>query len=222
MKRLIIFWPGFLALLIAPILACGPLASSQVTPTPTKTPRRIIVLDQTPVATPTPLPTDTPVPLLPTDTPTPLPTDTPLPPPTDTPLPPPTDTPPPPPPAPTNTPAPPPPTDTPAPPAPTSPPANPLQISVQFPDGNEVKAGDKIKIVFVVSDPSGVSAFSWGIFTQNKTSLKSGSKDCGGATECRKEIKEEVPNLEGALIAGVDARNVNGQTKVGTGEFYVH
>jgi hypothetical protein len=94
-------------------------------------------------------------------------------------------------------------------------------VVVEFPDGNEVDAGDDIKIVFVVRDPNGVKEFSWGIFTQNKTPLKDGKKDCGGATECRQEIKEEVPPIKGALIAGVEAKSVNGQGKIGIGEFYV-
>ncbi|HXV98602.1 MAG TPA: hypothetical protein VEC93_09270, partial [Anaerolineae bacterium] len=104
MKRFLILFSGALMIFIAPILACGPGAASQVTPTPTKTPKRVMALEQTrvptapansgpanpvipeivspidtPTATPLP-PTDTPTPLPPTDTPTPLPTDTPVPP----------------------------------------------------------------------------------------------------------------------------------------------
>lgn len=176
-----------------------------------------------PAATSAPLPADTPIPSLPTDTPPPPPTDTPPPlPPTDTPTPLPTDTPPPPPPPPTNTPAPPPPTNTPAPPPPTQPPANPLEVIVELPEGNEFDTEDEVKIVFVVRDPNGVSNFQWGIFTQNLTPLKSGNKECGGATECRQEVREDAPGIPGTFIVGADAVNTKGQTKRGISEIYVH
>jgi hypothetical protein len=93
-------------------------------------------------------------------------------------------------------------------------------VSVEFPDGNEIDPGDKIKIVYVARDPSGVKRFEWGIFTQNLTSLKGGTKNCDNATECRHEVKEEVP-IEGIFIAGADAVSTSGQTTRGIGEFYV-
>ncbi|MFN8454683.1 MAG: hypothetical protein U0401_08455 [Anaerolineae bacterium] len=222
MKRSLFLLSGALMLIFAPILACGPSAASRVTPTPTKTPKRVLALEQTPtsVATPTPAPTSTPVP---TDTPTlpPPPTDTPLPP-TDTPTPVPTDTPvPPPPPPPTFTPAPPPPPTQPPAPQPTQPPPSALQVIIELPDGKEFSAGDKVKINFIVTDPNGVSKFEWGIFTQNQTPLKNGKKDCGGATECREEIKENAPSLSGTYIIGADAVSSNGATKRGIGEIYV-
>ncbi len=63
-----------LILLAALLAACGPAATPEPEPTPTRPMR--------PTFTPTVVPTDTPVPTatpLPTDTPTPLPTDTPTP-----------------------------------------------------------------------------------------------------------------------------------------------
>lgn len=224
MKRSLLLLPGVLMIVFAPILACGPSAASRVTPTPTKTPKRVLALQQTPTSaatsTPVPVPTDTPTPV-PTDTPVPLPTDTPVPVPTDTPVPPPTNTPVPPPPAP-------PPTDTPVPaptqppaPAPTQPPASALQVIIEFPDGQEFGTDDKVSINFIVRDPGGVSKFEWGIFTQNQTSLKGGKKECGGATECREEIRESAPPIPGTFIVGADAIATNGATKRGLGEIYI-
>jgi len=232
MRRFLMLLPGALIIFLAPILACGPGTASRVTPTPTKTPKRVLAIEQTRV--PTGVVTSAPVnPVIPeivspieTPTPTPLPaTDTPTPPPptaTPTPPPPPTDTPvpPPPPPPPTNTPAPPPP-NTPAPPPPTQPPANPLRVIVELPDGNTFDTDEEIRFVFVVTDPGGVKEFTWGIFTQNQTSLKGDKHDCGGATECRLEIKESAPPIEGTYIVGADALSVSGKTTRGIGEIYV-
>lgn len=68
-------WPILTLMLLAVLLAaCGPAATPEPEPTPTRPMR--------PTFTPTVIPTDTPVPTatpLPTDTPTPLPTDTPTP-----------------------------------------------------------------------------------------------------------------------------------------------
>jgi hypothetical protein len=229
MRRSLLLWPYIFITLIVPILACGPAASQQFTPTPTKTPRRVKILPQAPIATTTAvlLPTTASTSeALPVDTPTPLPpTETPVPelPPTDTPapeLPPPTDTPPPPPP--TNTPPPPPPTNTPAPPPPTQPPANEgPQVTIELPDGNTYDAGEDITIIFVVRDPDGVGSFKWGIFMQNQSPLIGGDKECGGATECRHEVEEEVPPIPGTYLVGADAVDTKGKTVRQVGEIYV-
>ncbi|MCB0211138.1 MAG: hypothetical protein KDJ52_17495 [Anaerolineae bacterium] len=229
MKRSLILGQGVLLIIIIPMLACGPIAAQQVTPTPTKTPRRVQtlaplettapVLDIVlPTPTETPLPTDTP-------TPTPIPTDTPIPtetptsvPPTNTPVPP------------TQPPPPPPPTDTPLP-APTEAPAVPTQppapasskpdIIVELPDGNTFDKGDKFKVVFIVRDPDGVSEFSWGVFTQNQTALVGGDIDCRNAIECRHEEKLEAPPFSGTFIVGADAIDAKGEDNRGIGEIYV-
>ncbi|MCL4295989.1 MAG: hypothetical protein KJ077_09690 [Anaerolineae bacterium] len=224
MRRFLLLVPALL-LVLTPILSCSLGRVSQVTPTPTKTPKRILALDRTPTVTPTPAVTDTPTPLPPTDTPTPLPpTDTPTPlPPTDTPTPLPTDTPvPPPPPPPTDTPLPPPPTNTPAPPPPTQPPPSQTTVTVELPDGKEFGADDEVKIVFVVRNPNGVQEFTWGIFTQNLTSLKGGEHNCSGTTECRLEIEENAPPVPGTYIVGADAIGADGKMVRGIGEIYVH
>ena len=223
MRRFLLLLPALL-LVLTPSLACGLGRVSQVTPTPTKTPKRVLALDRIPTATPTPTVTDTPTPLPPTDTPTPLPTDTPTPlPPTDTPTPLPTDTPiPPPPPPPTDTPPPPPPADTPAPPPPTQPPPSETTVSVELPDGQEFGTDDEVKLVFVVRNPNGVKEFTWGIFTQNLTSLKGGNHNCSGATECRLEIEENAPPIPGTYIVGADAIGADGKMVRGIGEIYVH
>jgi hypothetical protein len=137
--------------------------------------------------------------------------------PTDTPLP--TNTPPPPPP--TNTPPPPPPPATSAPPPPTQPPANPLTVNVELPDGSTFDIDEEVHFVFVVRDPGGVKEFTWGIFTQNQTSLKGGKKECGGATECTLDVREEGPPFEGTFIVGADALSVSGKTTRGIGEIYI-
>ncbi len=223
MRKLSILLLGTL-IALTPILACGPIGTSRVTPTPTKTPRRIMALEQTrvPTVTPTPAVTDTPTSLPPTDTPTPAPpTDTPTPAPTDTPTPvPPTNTPLPPPP-PTDTPIP-LPTDTLAPPPPTSTPASSTVVTIELPDGDQFSPDDDVKIVFVARDPGGVREFTWGIFTQNLTSLKGGTHNCNGQTECRLEIKETVPPVTGTYIVGADAIGSDGKTVRGTGAIYVN
>jgi hypothetical protein len=227
-----LLWPYIFIMLIGAILACGPASGQQFTPTPTKTPRRVKILPQAPIATPTEplllttaptseaLPVDTPTPLPPTATSVPElpPTDTPTPeppPPTDTPIPPP----------PTNTPAPPPPTNTPAPPPPTQPPANEgPKASLEFKSSNDVEPGDDIKFDIVVYDPDGVKTFTWGVFTLNNTPLPiGGDKDCGGATECRHEVETEAPPIRDTYKVGVDAVDNAGKSSRGfVGEIYVN
>ncbi|MCQ3978246.1 MAG: hypothetical protein DPW09_32875 [Anaerolineae bacterium] len=133
---------------------------------------------------------------------------------------PPTNTPPPPPPPP-DTPIPPPP-DTPAPPPPTQPPASQTVVTIELPKGDKFHADDEVEIVFVVRDPGGVREFTWGIFTQNLTSLKGGRYECHGATECRLKIKENVPPVKGTYIVGADAIGSDGKTVRGTGAIYVN
>jgi hypothetical protein len=96
-----------------------------------------------------------------------------------------------------------------------------LQVIVELPDGNEFSTDDEVKINFIVTDPNGVSKFEWGIFTQNQTPLKNGKKDCGGATDCRVEVRENAPPLPGTYIVGADAVSSNGATKRGIGEIYI-
>ena len=227
MKRIFFLW-GLVVLLVVPALACGSTVS-QITPTPTKTPRLIRTLAPISTAAPTDisLPTNTPVAEVPpTDTPTPepAPTDTATPepvPPTDTPVPPPppTDTPPPPPP-PTNTPAP-PPTNTPAPPQPTQTPANAgPQVVIELPNGDDYGLGDEIIVIITVTDSDGVDEFNWGVFTENNVAIKGGDKDCGGATECR--IEEEFDAaLAGAFQVGVEAKDNKGQGTIEKKQIYV-
>ncbi len=215
MKRSWLFLQSVLIVLILPILACGPNIS-QVTPTPTKTPKKVQTL--APLATVTAtvpviiLPTDTPTPTnTPTPTETPIPTDTPTPIPTDTPTPIPTDTPPPPPP--TNTPVPPPPpTSPPAPPPPPPPaPDSKPNVVVELRDGDTYDAGEKIKIKFIVTDPDGVWSFTWGIFTQNLTPLIGGEKICHNAPECSLEEEVYAPPIPGTYIVGADAVDSKGE-----------
>ena len=205
-----------------PLLACGPLTASQITPTPTKTPRKernlvtLPTVTNTPESTPTLPPTDTPVPTpIPTDTPTPLPTDTPTPDPTPT-------NPPPPPPPPTSPPAEAPPPDTPAEPPPPPPvDESKPEVIVQLPGGSSFSPGDEVKIIFIVRDPDGVNRFTWGIFLQNLSPLVGGDKVCNGAPECQIEVKEEAPPLKGTYIVGADAVDVLGNTSRGISEIYV-
>jgi hypothetical protein len=232
MRKYLLLWPYIFITLIVPILACGPAASQQFTPTPTKTPTRVKILPQAPIATTTAvlLPTTASTSeALPVNTPTPLPpTETPVPelPPTDTPapeLPPPTTPPPPPPPPPTNTPPPPPPTNTPAPPPPTQPPANEgPQVTIELPGGDTYDVDEDITIIFVVRDPDGVANFTWGIFTLNQTPLIGGEKGCGGATECRLELNETTPPIPDTYLVGADAVDSKGKTVRQVGEIYVH
>lgn len=224
MRKLFILVLGAL-IGLTPVLACGPIGAGRVTPTPTKTPKRVMAIQRTPVTTltPTPAVTDTPTPLPPTDTPTPLPaTDTPTVVPTDTPTPvPPTPTSPPPPPPPTDTPIP-LPTNTPAPPPPTEPPPSQTVVTIELPEGDQFGANDDVEIVFIVRNPNGVQEFTWGIFTQNLTSLKGGNHDCNGQTECRLEVKETAPPVTGTYIVGADAIGSDGKTVRGTGAIYVN
>ena len=228
MRQSLFLLHSALLMLVAPILACGPIAA-QITPTPTKTPKRIQVLEQLPTHTPTPalLPTNTPVPEVieapPADTPTPEPlppTDTPTPeplPPTDTPLPPP----------PTNTPLPPPPTDTPAPPTDTPPPPTPANrgpdVVVQLPNGDTYSSGSEIRIIIIVTDPDGVKSFTWGIFAENRSPLPvGGTENCGNRTECRIEQNFAAPPFQGQFAVGVEAVDVLGQgTQINAAQIYL-
>jgi hypothetical protein len=225
MRRLFYLW-GFLSVLV-PALACGPAASLQVTPTPTKTPRLIRTVEPLSSATSAQIigPTNTVAPQVPpTDTPAPLPTDPPAQPPTDTPTPepPPTDTPPPPP---TNTPAPPPPpppTNTPAPPPPTQPPApTGPQVIIDLPDGDTFGLADDVRVVITVRDSDGVGSFTWGIFAQNGSPLGlGGDHNCGGVTECGTNEEFET-KLTGQFFVGVDAVDSKGNKTREIKQLYV-
>jgi hypothetical protein len=94
-------------------------------------------------------------------------------------------------------------------------------VSVEFPDGNTFDTDERVHIVFVVRDPGGVKDFTWGIFTQNQTSLKGGRNECGGVTECRLEVREDAPPFKGTFIVGADALSVSGKTTRGIGELYI-
>lgn len=215
---------GILAILLVPMLACGANVS-QVTPTPTKTPRKIKTV--APLETPTPLvialPTDTPIPTA-TGTPTPVPpTDTPTAvPPTETPVPP-TNTPAPPPP-PTNTPVPPPPPTSP-PAAATQPPAPPAGsgpvVIINIPGGDEYGLGDKVKFNITVTDPDGIQSFTWGVFAQNVSPVGlGGEKGCGGATQCDLSDQFEA-QLPGIFFLGVDALDSQGNTVREVKQIYI-
>jgi hypothetical protein len=94
-------------------------------------------------------------------------------------------------------------------------------VVVELPSGNDFSIGDQVRIIFIARDPGGVKEFTWGIFLQNQTPLKNGTKKCDGATECREEVKAEAP-IAGTYILGADAVNMQGQTKRGIGELYVN
>jgi hypothetical protein len=228
MRKKFSFWGVFLLFLL-PVLACGP-SVSQVTPTPTKTPK--IVRTLAPIETPTlpvivlptatpAVPTDTPTPVPPTDTPVPdvPPTDTPTPepPPTDTPLPaPPTNTPAPPPP-PTNTPVPAPPVATPVPPPTAS--SGPAVV-FDLPDGDTYGTGDDVEFKIIVSDPDGVRSFTWGVFAQNGSPLFGGDKNCGNSQQC--DVSDEFEaTLSGQFFFGVDAVDSQGNTAREVKQLYV-
>jgi len=231
MKRNWCLWGAFVILAI-PALACGP-GVTRVTPTPTKTPRLIRTVEpisSSPTAAQSVLPTQTFTPDVPppTDTPVPEPivVDTPTPepqPPTDTPTPeppPPTNTPPPPPP-PTNTPPPPPPTNTPAPPPPTAPPANRgPDVVIELPGGDQYGIGDEVRVRITVTDPDGVGAFEWGVFTQNNVSVTGGDRNCGNSTSC--SIEEEFDAaLPGIFQIGVEAKDGKGAGTIEVKQIYV-
>ncbi len=222
-----------LLLFMLPALACGPSLGSQVTPTPTKTPKIVRTLE--PLPSPTPLvievelPTNSPA--VPVDTPTPVPpADTPTPelPPTDTPTPepPPTDTPPPPPPA-TNTPVPPPPppTNTPGPPPPTSPPPPPPStgpaVLIDIPTGDEYALNQEVRFNITVTDPDGIRSFTWGVFAQNGSPVGlGGERGCGGALQCDLSDKFDT-KLVGIFFLGVDAVDNQGNTTREIKQIYV-
>jgi hypothetical protein len=95
-------------------------------------------------------------------------------------------------------------------------------VTVELPDGNEFDKNEDVKIIFIARNPAGVKEFTWGIFTQNLTSLKGGDHECGGTTECRLEVEESAPPIEGTYIVGADAIGADGKTVRGIGEIYVH
>lgn len=224
-----------IGILVLAVLACGPIARLQVTPTPTKTPKFVQRVAELVTAIPTPTvvivrqptATETPTPAPPTPTSAPEEFLPPTEPPTPEPSPLPTNTPAPPPPAPpTNTPAPPPPAEppTPAPPPPTSPPPAPASsgptVIIDLPDGDTYGVGDTVKLNITVTDPNGVSDFEWGIFTENKTAVLGGDKGCGNAVECKisEEFEAELP---GAFQIGVEAKNAQGQKTTHVTQLYV-
>lgn len=226
---------GYLAVAFSliPMLACGPAAMVQVTPTPTKTPKIIeiavepmatntpvqIILStatptSTPTDTPTPLPTDTPTPEPPTETPTPeLPTETPTPLPTNTS---------PPPPPPTYTPI---PTDTPIPlptPTPQPPPPQGPSVIIELPDGDTYNQGDSIEIEIKIRDPAGVATFTWGFLSQNRIPMPGtgGTRDCHDRLDCDYDTKVKAI-LKGQFEIGVEAINRNGQKTIETKQIYI-
>jgi hypothetical protein len=89
-----------------------------------------------------------------------------------------------------------------------------------LPDGNTFDRNEEFKVKFIVRDPDGVWSFTWGIFTQNQTSLMGGEKICHNAPECQHEVEVESP-LQGTFIVGADAVDSKGQTGRGIGEIYI-
>jgi hypothetical protein len=94
-------------------------------------------------------------------------------------------------------------------------------VIIEVPEGSTYDPGETVRAVFIVRDPDGVSGFTWGIFTQNLTPLIGGDKDCGGATECSLEVKEDAPGVPGTYILGADAQDTTGKVKREVGEIYV-
>jgi hypothetical protein len=95
-------------------------------------------------------------------------------------------------------------------------------VIIGLPGGNEYEIGDEIKVIFTVRDPDGVKSFTYGFFTQNQSPLGGGgTEECGGNTECIREIEVDVPPLEGTFIVGADAVDGKGETNRGIGEIYI-
>ena len=250
MRKERFIWRFVFGIVVLTMLACGPIASRDITPTPTKTPKRLQNLATlTPTTTVVIPATAVPVEELPPDTSvtadTPVTTDPSAPvtdPATDTPVPeavtedtptsepePATDTPEPaaaptntpvPPPPPTNTPVPPPPAPTNTP-APPPPPANTgPTVIIELPNGDTYAIGEEVRLIITVRDSDGVNSFSWGVFTENQVGVAGGNQDCGNATECRIE-ETFTAALPGAFQIGVEAKDATGIGVIEVGQLYV-
>lgn len=90
-----------------------------------------------------------------------------------------------------------------------------------MPRGDTYHVGDNIKINFSVRDSQGVSSFSWGVFAQNRTPLKSGNESCNGQLECNLSI-ELSADLPGQFEVGVEAVNRNSGKTVQSKQIYIN
>ena len=77
-----------------------------------------------------------------------------------------------------------------------------------------------MRVIITVRDPDGVASFEWGIFTENNVPVKSGERNCGNATECRREEKFEAA-LTGAFQVGVEAVDSKGNKSIEVKQIYV-
>ncbi len=91
---------------------------------------------------------------------------------------------------------------------------------IEMPDGDTYSVGDNIVINITVRDPNGISAFSWGVFSQNRTALKNGTENCNGSPECSVTV-ELVAGLSGQFEVGVEAKSKNGGGTIQTKQIYI-
>lgn len=89
-----------------------------------------------------------------------------------------------------------------------------------MPKGDTYGVGDEVELIITVRDPDGVGAFSWGVFTENKTGLAGGDENCNNATECRIE-ENFTTQLPGAFQIGVEAKDGKGQGVIEVAQLYV-
>jgi hypothetical protein len=91
---------------------------------------------------------------------------------------------------------------------------------IDLPSGDRFSIGDEVRVRITVSDPDGVSTFDWGVFTENRTSVQGGERNCGNATHC--ELEEEFEaQLPGAFQIGVEAKDATGATTIEVKQIYV-
>ena len=73
----------------------------------------------------------------------------------------------------------------------------------------------------VVSDPDGVSSFTWGLFAQNASPLGlGGEKNCGNSGQCDASGEFEA-QLTGQFFLGVDAADSKGNVVREVKQLYV-
>ncbi len=91
---------------------------------------------------------------------------------------------------------------------------------IELPNGDQYGVGDEVEVRITVTDPDGVGAFEWGVFTQNNVAVKGGDRDCGNSTSCSIQEKFDAA-LPGIFQIGVEAKDATGVGTIEVKQIYV-
>ena len=95
-------------------------------------------------------------------------------------------------------------------------------VVIDLPRGDIYKLEGEVRVNITVSDPDGVSSYSWGVFAQNGSPLGlGGNVGCGNSGQCNSSEEFEA-KLTGQFFIGVDALDAKGNTVREVKQIYVN